>query len=100
FAKTNASALSAPKEITPASASGLTTFLDAASWIALLIIMVLAVRVMFFSPTIEVYESNKSIFHEYGFIFTIVYFICAYWAFKRAKANQLAANKTGTSAKE
>jgi purine-cytosine permease-like protein len=56
---------------------------------ALVITLVLAARVMFWSPDGSVYEANRDIFYRYGFVCTIVYFVFAYWALRR----RLALNK-------
>jgi NCS1 family nucleobase:cation symporter-1 len=69
------------------SNSAFTTFLDVVSWLSLLVISSLAIKVMFYSPTLEVYESNKLAFHNLAFICTLIYFACAYWAFKRKVAS-------------
>jgi hypothetical protein len=72
---------------TGSSNSAFTAFLDVVSWLSLLVISGLAIRVMFYSPTLEVYESNKLAFHNLAFICTLIYFACAYWAFKRKVAS-------------
>jgi hypothetical protein len=56
---------------------------------SLVITLVLAARVMFWSPDASVYEANRDIFYRYGFVCTIVYFVFAYWALRR----RLALNK-------
>jgi hypothetical protein len=53
------------------------------------ITLVLAARVMFWSPIATVYEANRDIFYRYGFVCTIAYFVFAYWALRR----RLALNK-------
>jgi purine-cytosine permease-like protein len=56
---------------------------------SLVITLVLAARVMFWSPDVSAYEANRAIFYRYGFVCTIVYFVFAYWALRR----RLALNK-------
>jgi purine-cytosine permease-like protein len=56
---------------------------------SLVITLVLAALVMFWSPDASVYEANRDIFYRYGFVCTIVYFVFAYWALRR----RLALNK-------
>jgi purine-cytosine permease-like protein len=69
--------------------SVLSKVLRGISLIALVITLVLAARVMFWSPDGSVYEANRDIFYRYGFVCTIVYFVFAYWALRR----RLALNK-------
>jgi hypothetical protein len=45
---------------------------------ALVITLVLAARVMFWSSDASVYEANRDIFYRYGFVCTILYFVFAY----------------------
>ena len=66
--------------------STLTKMLHLVSISSLLITMVLAWVTMFRSPDMALYEANREIFYRYGFICTLVYFICAYWALRRKKA--------------
>jgi purine-cytosine permease-like protein len=56
---------------------------------SLVITLVLAVLVMFWSPDVSAYEANRDIFYRYGFVCTIAYFVFAYWALRR----RLALNK-------
>jgi purine-cytosine permease-like protein len=56
---------------------------------SLVITLVLAARVMFWSPDVSAYEANRAIFYRYGFVCTIAYFVFAYWALRR----RLALNK-------
>jgi purine-cytosine permease-like protein len=56
---------------------------------SLVITLVLAALVMFWSPDVSAYEANRAIFYRYGFVCTIVYFVFAYWALRR----RLALNK-------
>lgn len=60
--------------------------LNITSWVALIIITIFASKVMFFSPTMEIYAANKASFEHYCFIGTIVYFVCSYLALRREKA--------------
>ncbi|MFC5050492.1 purine-cytosine permease family protein [Rubritalea spongiae] len=55
---------------------------------SLALIFILAALTMFASPDMEVYTQNRDRFHVYAFIFTVVYFSCAYWALRRKKALQ------------
>ncbi|EMI21953.1 transmembrane prediction [Rhodopirellula maiorica SM1] len=48
--------------------------------------VVLALMVMFWSPDLETYEQNRDIFYTWGFVFTITYFVFAYWVLHRRKA--------------
>ncbi|WP_442508421.1 purine-cytosine permease family protein [Novipirellula sp. SH528] len=48
--------------------------------------LVLALMVMFWSPDLETYEQNRDIFYTWGFVFTITYFVFAYWVLHRRKA--------------
>lgn len=54
---------------------------------ALALTLYLAGRVLFGSPTETTYIINRDDFYFYGFICTILYFMTAYWAMKRAKAS-------------
>jgi hypothetical protein len=56
---------------------------------SLVITLVLAALVMFWSPDVSAYEANRDIFYRYGFVCTIAYFVFAYWALRR----RLALNK-------
>ena len=66
--------------------SALSKVLHGLSRASLAIIMGLAVMVMFWSPEMGVYEKNRAIFYTWGFVFTIVYFVSAYWTLRRTKA--------------
>lgn len=48
--------------------------------------VILALMVMFWSPDLETYEKNRDIFFVWGFVFTITYFVFAYWVLHRRKA--------------
>jgi purine-cytosine permease-like protein len=65
--------------------STLTKMLRLLSLSSLIITLVLACFTMFRSPDMAFYEANREIFYRYGFICTLVYFICAYWALLRGK---------------
>ena len=76
-------------ENTPVPAKDLTMFtkvLQIISWVSLVIILILAFITMFNSPNIDLYDVNREIFYQYGFIFTLSYFISAYWVMRRKKA--------------
>ncbi|MBW8190599.1 hypothetical protein K0504_06075 [Neiella marina] len=60
-------------------------FLNAASWLSLIVISIFAVQVMFFSPSLDIYTGNKATFEFYCFIGTIVYFVTSYLALQRQK---------------
>ncbi len=64
----------------------LSTLLKVVSWGSLAVILVLASRIMFGSPDLAAYEANRDVFYRYGFVYTIVYFVAAYWVLLRAKA--------------
>ena len=66
--------------------SALTKALQAVAWISLACIVILAVRVMFWSPDMARYEANASTFKTWGFVFTITYFAAAYVALRRRNA--------------
>tara|TARA_R110002049_G_scaffold4601_5_gene32634 strand:- start:886946 stop:888688 length:1743 start_codon:yes stop_codon:yes gene_type:complete len=55
------------------------------AWLALAFTLILALVVMFGSPDMPTYESNVANFYTWGFVFTIVYFLAAYWALQRTK---------------
>jgi hypothetical protein len=65
--------------------SKLTWLLNGAAFISLVVIGTLAVKVMFYSPTMEVYAENKTVFEAVCFICTVIYFGCSYVALKRHK---------------
>lgn len=56
------------------------------SIISLLVTLMLAVHTMFASPDFTVYESNREVFYNIGFICSLIYFISAYWVLRRKKA--------------
>ncbi|UTW10541.1 purine-cytosine permease family protein [Marinobacterium rhizophilum] len=53
---------------------------------SLVITFVLACNTLFRSPDMVAYEVNRELFNNVGFICTLLYFTCAYWAMKRRKA--------------
>lgn len=76
-------------EYAPAPAKDVTMFtkvLQIISWVSLIIILILAFITMFNSPNVELYDVNREIFYQYGFVFTLSYFISAYWVMRRKKA--------------
>ena len=81
FQEQQAKLANAPKKDT----STFSRVLKFISIIALLITLVLACKVLFASANEAIYVENRQIFYQYAFICTILYFITAYWAFKRAK---------------
>jgi len=64
----------------------LSKLLNMVSAVSLVVITLYAIQVMFYSPTMETYASNKTDFELYCFIGTIVYFVTAYWSLTRQKA--------------
>ncbi len=66
--------------------SALSKVLHGLSRVSLAIILALAVMVMFWSPEMSVYEKKRAIFYTWGFVFTIAYFVFAYWTLHRRKA--------------
>ncbi|QDS96037.1 hypothetical protein FF011L_48410 [Roseimaritima multifibrata] len=60
--------------------------LKGVAWTSLTLTLVLALKVMFGSPNMSVYEANAAIFYTWGFVFTISYFVSAYWVLRRRKA--------------
>ena len=65
--------------------SKFTKLLNGFAFISLVIITTLAVNVMFYSPTMEIYADNKSLFETVCFVCTVIYFSCSYFALKRHK---------------
>lgn len=66
--------------------SALSKGLHVVSRTSLALTLVLAVRVMFWSPDMSSYERNAAAFYTWGFVFTITYFVFAYWHLRRGKA--------------
>ncbi|WP_168567148.1 purine-cytosine permease family protein [Crateriforma spongiae] len=66
-----------------------TKVLRTVAWLCLLITMILALRVMFASPDMSVYESHVTDFHRWGFLMTVGYFGTAYAALRIEKARNL-----------
>jgi NCS1 family nucleobase:cation symporter-1 len=54
--------------------------------VCLLVILSLALYTLLGSGNMELYRANKDMFHHYGFICTIGYFVFAYWNLRRKKA--------------
>ncbi len=65
--------------------SALTKLLKGVAWASLGLTMVLALMTMFWSPDLVTYEANAAIFYTWGFVFTISYFVTAYWVLRRKK---------------
>ncbi|QDE31360.1 purine-cytosine permease family protein [Shewanella polaris] len=65
--------------------SKLTLLLNGFAFVSLVVISILAVNVMFYSPTMEIYTDNKSLFETVCFACTVIYFSCSYVALKRHK---------------
>lgn len=63
-----------------------TKTLDTVAILFLLVIIILALRTMFFSDSKIIYDANKALFHKVGFMCTIGYFVSAYWSLRRKKA--------------
>ncbi|MFG0288087.1 MAG: hypothetical protein ACF8CQ_07935, partial [Rhodopirellula sp. JB044] len=53
---------------------------------SLALTLVLAIRVMFWSPNMEIYVDNRDLFYTWAFVFTITYFVFAYVVLRRRKA--------------
>lgn len=77
-------ALTAPQAVKDHSAKS--KVLHIISRASLIITMILACIVMWGSPDMATYESNREIFYRYGFICTVSYFVFAYWVMRRRKA--------------
>ncbi|WP_040353171.1 purine-cytosine permease family protein [Blastopirellula marina] len=69
--------------------SWLSKALTGIAWTSLGLTLVLALRVMFWSPDMTAYEQNVAIFYPWAFVFTITYFAFAYWVLHRRKALNL-----------
>nr|WP_216821215.1 hypothetical protein [Marinobacterium profundum] len=72
--------------VQPQDTSSLTQWLHRASWASLLVTLVLACNTLLRSPDMIAYEANRELFYNLGFIGTLIYFTCAYWALKRRQA--------------
>jgi len=59
--------------------------LRAVAYTALAVTLVLAVNVLFGSPSEADYIANRDVFYFNGLICTLLYFATAYWAMKRGK---------------
>ena len=69
--------------------SVLSKVLGGISLIALIITLILAVVVLFYSSDESVYIANREIFYRYAFVCTITYFVTAYWKLKRGKIKNI-----------
>jgi len=78
----------------------LLTRVNTAVWVlvGLLVPIVLATRVMFFSPDLPTYEANIQVFYDVVIWCTVVYFVFAYWNLRRGKALQVAARERAHAA--
>tara|TARA_R110002050_G_scaffold44358_2_gene105706 strand:- start:4981 stop:6741 length:1761 start_codon:yes stop_codon:yes gene_type:complete len=65
--------------------SKLTKLLNGFAFFSLVMISVFAARVMFYSPTMEIYAVNKSLFETICLVCTVIYFSCSYVALRRHK---------------
>ncbi|MBB1323698.1 MULTISPECIES: cytosine permease [Shewanella] len=65
--------------------SKLTKLLNGFAFFSLVMISILAARVMFYSPTMEIYTVNKSLFETICLVCTVIYFSCSYVALRRHK---------------
>ena len=65
--------------------STLSKVLRVVKWIALAVILILALVVMFASSDMPAYERNVAVFYTWGFVMTIVYFVSSYWVLQRSK---------------
>lgn len=70
----------------PKDISVLSKALKVVSLVALGVTLFLAMKVLLSSPSQEIYEANREVFYQIGFACTLIYFITAYWAFKRGKS--------------
>lgn len=66
--------------------STMSKVLQGLAWLALAVILLLAVRVMFASVDMDAYQGNVGTFYPWAFAMTIVYFGCSYWALQRKKS--------------
>ena len=64
---------------------GFTKALTAMAWLSLGVTVILAVNTMFFSSDINEYHANRSVFFNFGFACTVIYFASAYWVMHRKK---------------
>ena len=77
--------LASTEETVAKSNSGLSTVLNIIAIGALTITLFFAAKVMWGSGNESAYIMNRDDFYLYGFICTVLYFICAYWRMKRNK---------------
>ncbi|QDU15122.1 hypothetical protein GmarT_29640 [Gimesia maris] len=68
------------------------------AWTSLGLTLILALVVMFGSPDMVTYDKNVAMFYNWGFVFTIIYFVTSYWALRRSKTVQNDAVTAGTIA--
>ncbi len=73
------------EEISHKGSSDLSKILNAIAITALAITLFFAARVMWGSIDENAYIINRDHFYLYGFICTVLYFICTYWRMKRNK---------------
>ena len=65
--------------------SAMSKVLQVVKWLALAVTFILALVVMFASSDMPAYGRNVAVFHTWGFVMTIVYFVSAYWILQRSK---------------
>ncbi|MEO9893044.1 hypothetical protein [Aurantibacter sp.] len=76
----------AKEEIVPVKdESAFSKLLKIVSVAVLLITLILAIKVMFWSADEVLYIANRDTFYTYAFICTLLYFITAYWALQCGK---------------
>jgi purine-cytosine permease-like protein len=73
----------APVPITDTSL--LTRSLTITAWLSLLVTLVFAINTMFFSDGVADYAVNRTLFFNWAFACTVIYFVTAYWAMQRKK---------------
>ncbi len=78
--------------------SALSKWLTGLARTSLGVTLLLAGNVMLNSPDMTTYELNRDLFYNLGFICTLLYFSCAYWALQRRNALQQAPDSAETSA--
>ncbi len=69
--------------------STMTKVLQGVAWSSLGLTLALALLTMFWSPDMLAYEANAATFYTWGFVFTISYFVSAYWVLRRKKSLNL-----------
>ncbi|QEG22665.1 purine-cytosine permease family protein [Mariniblastus fucicola] len=76
-----------------ADTSTISKILRVSAQASLALTLALALNVMFRSPDVSTYDYHRGIFYTWGFVFTITYFVSAYWRLRRTKSlNQSDAN--------